>query len=408
MRSTLGNPMLALGVLQLTYQPRFHFSLGKEDKSAGPGVWVVDYKEEAPPAMIRGEAGGDLFSHGRLWIDLATGRIVKTELQVEQPTVRAIVTTTFRFDERFGIFVPAEMREQYALSTGNRVTMVATYGRFRKFGVSAEEQFQTPLRTTVDTLTGMTLVDIPAGRFTMGSASSEAGRNDDEELHDVEITQPFLLGRFEVSQQEWQAVMGTKPSHFKDCGPKCPVENVTFVEVQQFLARLNERAASGGAAASDPPLRYRLPSEAEWEYACRAGTTGPFSTGESITTAQANYNGKFPYSSSSTNTAGEFRQKPSAVGSFPYNPWGLADMHGNVWEWTADWYGPYTESGQANIDPHGATSGDKRVIRGGSWYFDANSARCGLRYTHAPQDRGFSLGFRIAADRGRTRTGADR
>jgi formylglycine-generating enzyme required for sulfatase activity len=406
MQSTLGNPMLALGVLQLTYQPRFHFSLGREEKSAGPGVWVVDYKEEAPPAMIRGEAGGDLFSHGRVWIELATGRVVKTELQVEQPTVRAVVTTTFRFDERFGILVPAEMREQYALNTGNRVSMVAKYGRFRKFGVSAEAQFLTPLRTATEPVAGITLVEIPAGRFTMGSASSEAGRGADEVLHDVEITQPFLLGRFEVTQQEWRAVMGTKPSHFKDCGPKCPVENVTFVEVQQFLAKLNERAAAGGAA--DPPLRYRLPSEAEWEYACRAGTTGPFSTGETITTAQANYNGKFPYSTSSTNTAGEFRQKPSPVGSFPFNPWWLADMHGNVWEWTADWYGPYAESGQANIDPHGAASGDKRVIRGGSWYFDANSARCGLRYTHAPQDRGFSLGFRIAADRGRTRTGADR
>jgi formylglycine-generating enzyme required for sulfatase activity len=392
----------------LTYQPRFRFSLGREDKSVGAGVWIVDYKEEAPPAMIRGEAGGDLFSHGRLWIELATGRIVRTELQVQQPTVRAVVTTEFRLDERLGISVPVEMREQYSLSTGNRVNMVAKYGRFRKFGVSAEEEFQVPLRTTVDTLTGTTLVEIPRGRFTMGSASSERGRNDDEVLHDVEITEPFLLGRFEVTQQEWQAVMGTKPSHFKDCGPKCPVENVTFVDVQQFLAKLNERAAPGAEAAVDPPLRYRLPSEAEWEYACRAGTTGPFSTGESITTAQANYNGKFPYVTLPGQEVGQFRQKPSAVGSYPYNPWGLGDMHGNVWEWTADWYGPYSESGQGNIDPHGATTGDKRVIRGGSWYFDANSARCALRSTHAPQDRGFSLGFRIAADRGRTRTGVDR
>jgi len=144
--------------------------------------------------------------------------------------------------------------------------------------------------------------------------------------------------------------------------------------------------------------KYRLPTEAEWEYACRAGTTGPFSTGENLTTAQANYRGQMPYASF---PAGEFRQRTTAVGAFPANPWGLSDMHGNVWEWTADWYGPYTEDPAANIDPQGPAQGTKRVIRGGSWFFDANSARCGLRYTHSPQDKGFSLGFRLAADRRR-------
>ena len=386
-RSTIGNPMLALGVLQRAYQPRFRFSLGKQDTSVGDGVWVVDYKEVAPPAMIRGEAGGDLFSHGRLWVALATGRVLKTELQVEQPSVRAIVTTTFRYDERFGIAVPMEMRERYSLGTGNRITTVATYGRFRRFDVTAEEDVRVPLRMMTDALTGMTLVELPAGRYTMGSAASEIGRNADETLHDVEITRPFFLGRHEVTQQEWRAVMGAAPSPFATCGPRCPVENVSFADVQQFLAKLN--------ASPSADVRYRLPTEAEWEYACRAGTTGPFSTGENLATQQANYNGRFPY----TGAAGEFRQHPTPVGSFPSNRWGLSDMHGNVWEWTADWYGPYAEIASANIDPHGPPSGEKRVIRGGSWSFDANSARCALRYMHAPQDRGFSLGLRVAADR---------
>jgi formylglycine-generating enzyme required for sulfatase activity len=286
--------------------------------------------------------------------------------------------------------VPIEMREQYTLGNGNRVNNVATYGHFRRFDVSAHEEIHGPLQTIADEWTGMTLVEIPPGRFTMGSAASEAGRNDDETLHDVEITRAFFMGRYEVTQQEWRTVMGTAPSQFATCGPKCPVENVAFFDVQQFLAKLNDRTKS---------RRYRLPTEGEWEYACRAGTTGPFSTGENLTTVQANYNGKQPYGTPSTGPAGEFRQRPSPVGTFPLNPWGLADMHGNVWEWTGDWYGPYGETASANIDPHGAPSGEKRVIRGGSWFFDANSARCGLRYTHAPEDRGFSLGFRVAADR---------
>jgi sulfatase modifying factor 1 len=394
MRSTLGNPVLALGVVQRSYQGRFRFSLGKDEKNVGPGVAVVEYKEAVSPAMIRGEAGRDLMSHGRLWIDTASGRVMKTELQVEQPAVRAIITTTFQLDERSGIAVPLEMREQYSFGNGSRVNTVATYGRFRRFDVSAGEEIHTPLAIVTDDWTGMTLVELPPGRFTMGSASSETGRNEDETLHDVEITRPFLLGQHEVTQQEWRTVMGTSPSQFSSCGSRCPVENVTFTDVQQFLTKLSARLAS--SSSKTPSVRYRLPTEAEWEYACRAHSTGPFATGENLTTAQANYNGRQPYSSF---PAGEFRQKPMAVGSFPLNPWGLADMHGNVWEWTADWYGPYGNSAAANIDSHGPEAGEKRVIRGGSWFFDANSARCALRYTHAPQDKGFSLGFRVAADR---------
>ena len=387
LHTTLGNPVLGLSVLQRSYQPRFRFSLGKEDRSAGANVRIVEYKEVQSPAMIQGEAGRDLFAHGRLWIDASTGAVLKTELGVEQPSVRAVITTTFRVEEKSAIAVPLEMREQYTIANGFKVTTVATYGRFRRFEVSAGEEVRTPTPTVTDTASGLTFVELPAGRFTMGSAAGEIGRNADETLHDVEITHPFLLGQFEVTQQEWRAVMGSSPSQNSNCA-RCPVENVSFVDVQQFLAKLNANPSA--------TLRYRLPTEAQWEYACRARTTGPFSTGENVTTAQANYNGKFPYASFS---AGDSRGRTVPVGSFPLNPWGLADMHGNVWEWTADWYGPYSEIAAVNIDATGAAAGDTRVIRGGSYLFDANSARCGLRYTHAPQDKGPSLGFRVAADR---------
>ena len=393
MRSTIGNPVLALGVLQASYQQRFKFSLGKEDRTVAAGVWWIDYQETSSPAMVRGQAGVDLFAHGRIWIDATSGRVLRTQLLVEQPAIRAQVTTTFRMDDRFTIAVPSEMREAYQFNSGSRISTVATYGRFRRFDVRADENVRLPIRTITDAL-GVTFVELPAGRFTMGSAGSEVGRNADETLHDVTISKPFLLARYEVTQQEWRTVMGNAPSTFGSCGPRCPVESVTYEDVLRFLQKLNERSRTT-ATPDAPPLRYRLPTEAEWEYACRAGTTGPFVTGENLSSADANYNGKFPYGGS---TPGEYRQRPVPVGSFSLNPWGLGDMHGNVWEWTSDWYAPYHESEADNIDPHGPSTGEKRVIRGGSWYFDANSARCALRYTHAPNDKGFSLGFRLAAD----------
>jgi formylglycine-generating enzyme required for sulfatase activity len=234
-----------------------------------------------------------------------------------------------------------------------------------------------PPATLTEPLTGMPLVRIPAGRFTMGSPAGEAGRNSDETPHE-ETVAAFYLGRHEVTHEEWRAVMHTSPSAYADCD-RCPVERVNYFDVETFLERLN---------AVPPPsqsrVRYRLPTEVEWEYACRAGTTTPFATGGNLTTAQANYNGRWPYRSF---PAGEYRGHPTPVETFAPNAWGLFDMHGNVWEWTSDWYaGP-------QAPPH-----TKKVIRGGSWYFDANSARCALRYTHAPKDLGFSLGFRVAAD----------
>jgi len=226
----------------------------------------------------------------------------------------------------------------------------------------------------------MTFALVPSGRFTMGGPVGELGREAQELPHEVAISRPFYMGIHEVTQQQWQQVMGSNPSWFRDCGSDCPVERVSWQQVQAFIARLNRLSSQ----------RFRLPTEAEWEFACRAGTATPFSTGADLTTVQANYDGEGPYGSS---PPGRFRRTTTAVGSFPPNAFGLHDMHGNVWEWTQDCHCPYRAG--SVIDPVGACATDFKVIRGGSWYFDANSARCALRYTHRPQDSGFSLGFRV-------------
>ena len=139
MRRTLNNPVLAIVVVQADFQHRFRYSLGKMDPKVGPGVWIVDYQEEARPSIIRGRSDLDLFAHGRVWIEAETGRVMKTEMLLEQPSLRARITISFRFDERFGIAVPFEMQEEYNFDNGTRVRAVATYDRFRRFDVSTNE-----------------------------------------------------------------------------------------------------------------------------------------------------------------------------------------------------------------------------------------------------------------------------
>ncbi|MEI6668229.1 MAG: formylglycine-generating enzyme family protein [Acidobacteriota bacterium] len=230
--------------------------------------------------------------------------------------------------------------------------------------------------------TRMVLLAIDPGSFVMGSPASEAGRNDDETPHRVTLSRRIYLGRDEVTQTEWQMMMGTNPSRFSGCS-RCPVEQINFYDVDAFLTRL-----TAGSAA----MRYRLPTEAEWEYACRAGTSTAYAFGNRLTPHDANITA----TPDQPRTPGRGPNRTQPVGSFAPNAWGLRDMHGNVWEWTNDVYGAYDP--RASIDPRGPNVGTKRVIRGGSWYFGADSARCALRYTHEPQDQGFSLGFRVVAE----------
>jgi formylglycine-generating enzyme required for sulfatase activity len=217
----------------------------------------------------------------------------------------------------------------------------------------------------------MEFVLIPAGTFQMGSNDSDAYDNE-KPVHTVHITRPFYLGKYEVTQGQWQAVMGSNPSHFTG-DPSRPVENVSWDDVREFVRRLN--GLEGGAA-------YRLPTEAEWEYAARAGTTNRWSFGDEMSQL-----GRYAWYDENA----EGQTHP--VGQLQPNPWGLYDIHGNVWEWVQNWYGKYT--GSTAVDPAGPSSGSDRVYRGGSWRYTLRFCRSAFRYYDVPGFRLDNVGFRL-------------
>jgi formylglycine-generating enzyme required for sulfatase activity len=215
------------------------------------------------------------------------------------------------------------------------------------------------------------MVVVPAGRFLMGSPPSEAGRSSDEGPQRwVDVTR-FAMGKFEVTQRQWEAVMGSNPSGFRTCGPDCPVENVSWYDAQEFVRRLSQRTGQN----------YRLPSEAEWEYAARAGTTTAYFWGDAFDTGRANNN----------------RSQTVRVGSYGANAFGLHDLHGNASEWVQDvWHDNY--AGAPSDGSTWVTGGDqaRRVLRGGSWGSSRQSLRSAFRYWDSPFIRVSFAGFRIA------------
>jgi formylglycine-generating enzyme len=220
---------------------------------------------------------------------------------------------------------------------------------------------------------------IPPGTFLMGSPEDEAQRWDQAPQHRVTLTQAYWLGETAVPQALWQAVMGANPSGFK--GAERPVEQVSWDDCQSFMARLNELK---------PGLALRLPTEAEWEYACRAGTTTPFHFGNQITPEMVNYDGNYPYAGGEK---GRYRHETVAVKALPGNRWGLYQMHGNVWEWCSDWY---EEIPSMSEDPQGPQTGARRVLRGGGWGGYGRFARAACRRADVPGSRVDYLGFRLA------------
>ncbi len=248
---------------------------------------------------------------------------------------------------------------------------------------------------------------IEPGTFTMGSPEGELGRRNDETQHEVTLTKAFYIGVFEVTQKQWERVMGDWPSYFRN--PKCrderPVECVCYNDIRGVNAGEAWPATNSVDAASFMGgLRARtgkafdLPTEAQWEYACRAGTTTALNSGKNLTSAESCPSlaevGRYKANSGDGAQKGDTDVGTAKIGSYPPNAWGLYDMHGNVWEWCLDWYGNYTGP---ESDPKGSLSGSYRVIRGGSWHDGSSICASAYRYIYrTPSYRTSLFGFRVA------------
>jgi len=226
------------------------------------------------------------------------------------------------------------------------------------------------------------------GTFMMGSPVGEKDRVDNETLHEVTLTQGFYLGKYEVTQEQWEKVMGTNPSEYghryAHHKTNLPVEKVSWDDAMKFCEKLTQMEKAAGRLPEG--WVYTLPTEAQWEYSCRAGTITAYSFGDTITPKQANYD---------LNVG-----KTTPVGTYPANAWGFHDLHGNVWEWSLDWSGDYPD-GSAS-DPVGPSVGSRRVLRGGGWGRNGRSLRSADRYRNTPGNRRIDLGFRLSLQTAKT------
>jgi formylglycine-generating enzyme required for sulfatase activity len=248
----------------------------------------------------------------------------------------------------------------------------------------------------------MKLVLIPAGKFVMGSPDTEVDREAGELQHEVTITRPFYMGAYPVTQGQFEKVMAKNPSFFhprNGGSPEHPVEQVRWDEARGFCTKLSALPDEKKAGRT-----YRLPTEAEWEYACRAGTTTPFNVGTSLSSKQANFNGNFPYGGADK---GPFANKTVKVGSFPPNAWGLFDMHGNVYEWCNDWYDPdyYKKSPKENpkgpekgVIPTDFGNNFFLVVRGGCWLDEGQACRSARRFRLQQSEPYRWTGFRVVCE----------
>ena len=270
-----------------------------------------------------------------------------------------------------------------------RVVVVVAAMLFCMAGCSQKEIQKSVVvepRESVTNSIGMELIEIPAGKFTMGSPEGEKDRDKNEAQVSVTLTKSFWLGKTEVTQGQWKSVMGSEPWDRKGdvkADKDNPATHVNWDDATEFCKTLTATERKSGKLKANE--EYRLPTEAQWEYACRAGTTTAFSFGDDESKL-----GEYAWFGFAGNTRGE--KYAHTVGMKKPNPWGLHDMHGNVFEWCSDWYGEKLSSG---VDPVGPNAGSTRVIRGGFWCDSASGCRSALRYYYIPSYRNNYSGFRV-------------
>ncbi len=265
-----------------------------------------------------------------------------------------------------------------AISTSHTPIIVSEEGDVKEEKSAGDKNYKDPV-------TGMEVVYVEGGCYQMGCGSWTTDCSHDEKpVHEVCVDN-FWIGKHEVTQKQWSAVMGYNSSYFKN-GDNYPVENVNWYEVQGFIEKLNNKSGQ----------KYRLPTEAEWEYACRdGGKEVMFGTGKNIIGPdEANYNPILNYKTAYSNS-GIYRGKTTSVGSFNPNTLGLYDMSGNVWEWVQDNYSSDAYKQNLNNNPGNQSSGKGRIIRGGGWGSGPSRLRCSYRNGHAPQRRIYDIGFRF-------------
>lgn len=344
----------------------------------------------ASPQQLRGAAADtrdDVFAMGVVWYqllsgDLTTGRPGGTRWPgrlIERGMDRSLVD-----------LLGSCLEDNPADRPPSAIALSEQLGRILD-GTPASGNSVAGMPSRISNSLGMVFTIVPAGDFYMGSPPTESERGSDEgPQRRVKLTRPFYLAVHPVTQQQYHKVMGENPSYFQGIrggGPDFPVEKTSWHDALAFCRRLSELPDEKRAGRC-----YRLPTEAEWEYSCRAGSQAAFTFGPSLSASQANFNGNYPYGGANR---GRFLETTSRVGAYPPNCWGLHDMHGNVWEWCSDYYEQSYYRKAPPTDPSGPATGTLRVVRGGSCMNIGRFCRSAYRFGVAAENRDLDVGFRV-------------